>query len=286
MHKQLTLLLALALATPAIAGDSPYTNSLESVLTLRVDGDIEIDATGHVTSHKLHSELPADMQALIDKAIARWKFLPPTADGKPLERARSKMRIALVATEVEQDGGTGLIVKIENVTFPPPPADPAGKPAPAQPTIDAGRLPKLQVAAEALITFNVQYDAKGQVLNVAPSQCTVLALGRGTNATSACETLERDSVRAMRSWRVDNVKPDMAQPETGTVAIAFMWNRSAYKRRDSATGQWRRELRSPYRVAPWEKPDALRVGTSDVDGSGLVTRASSLTLLEGIGKTL
>jgi hypothetical protein len=289
MHKRLPLLLALALAAPAIAGDTIYTKSLESVLTLRVDGDIEIDATGHVTSHTLKTELPPDMQALVDKAVARWKFLPPTENGKPIDRARSKMRIALVANEVEQkDGTTGLIVKIDNVTFPPAPVDPAtAKNAPPEPAIDAGRLPKLQVAAEALIMFNVQYDATGRILNVAPAQCTVLALGRGTNAASACAELERQSVSAMKTWKVENVKPGLEKPETGAVGIKFMWSRANYRARENATGQWRRELRSPYRSAPWDAPDAPRVGTSDVDSGGaLISRTAGLTLLEGIGKTL
>jgi hypothetical protein len=287
MQRRLPLLLALAFAAPVAAADLIYTNSLESVLTLRVDGEIEIDGKGQVVSHKLDTELPAAMSALIDKAVVRWKFLPPTEDGKPPERARSKMRIALLANEVDQDGKTGLIVKIENVTFPPPPADPAGKPVAPGPAIRRGRLPKLTVGAEALITFNVQYDASGRILDVAPSQCTVLAMSRGADAEGACKKLERDSVSAMRTWKVDNVKPGMEKPETGVVAIQFMWNRADYKARENATGQWRRELRSPYRTAPWEAADAPRVGTSDVDGTGgLISRTAGLTLLEGIGKTL
>lgn len=285
MRKQWPLLIALALATPVAAGDSPYTNSMESVLTLRVDGDIEIDANGNVTSHKLHSELPGDMQALMDKAIARWKFLPPTAEGKPIDRARSRMRIAVVAHEVENNGEPGLIVKIENVTFPPSAADPAGKPTPPGPTIERGRMPRFTVPADVLITIHLQYDGSGKVLNIAPSQCTVLALGRGTDGTTACEMLERESVSAIRNWKVDNVKPGTVA-ETGTVVLKFVTNRMTAKGREAATGEWRRELRSPYRPAPWEKPDAPRVGTSDVEGSGLVTRTAGLTLLEGIGKAL
>lgn len=227
------------------------------------------------------------MSALVDKAIDRWKFLPPTEDGKPLERARSKMRIALLGNEVDQDGKTGLIVKIENVTFPPAPAASAGKPVVPEPAIHSRRLPKLTVGAEALITFNLQFDTSGRILDVAPSQCTVLAMSRGTDAEDACKKLERDSVSAIRTWKVDNVNPGMGKPATGVVAIQFMWNRAGYKARENATGQWRRELRSPYRIAPWDAPDAPRVGTSDVDGTGgLISRTAGLTLLEGIGKTL
>ena len=77
------------------------------------------------------------------------------------------------------------------------------------------------------------------------------------------------------------------EPITGTLAFRFTWSRGGVK--DQAPGQWRSEQRSPYRGAPWLKPDAPRFGTADVSDSsgGLVLQtAGGLTLLEGIGKTL
>ena len=230
MQRSLPLLLALAFAAPVGASDTTYPQSLESVLTLRLDGDIEIDANGRVLSHKLDTELPPAMSALIDKAVARWKFQPPTEDGKPLDRARSRMHIALVANEVEKDGKKGLVMKIENVRFPPPPVDPAAKPVPGTPSLRPQRLPKFNVPAEVMLTIAVQYDASGKVLDVAPSQCTVLALGRGVDGQNACEKLERNTVQAVRQWKIDLVPGGKEALASGAIGFNFVYDRDAAKR--------------------------------------------------------
>jgi hypothetical protein len=277
MRSKCLLLLSLSLAPPAVAAQTNNAPSLESVLTLRVDGNIEIDAHGRVASHKLDTPLPEEYVALIDKAIAGWKFKPPTDGGKPVDRARSRMRIALAAHEV----GEHFVMKVDNVTFP------FDGPTPGRIWKVKGRDPKFDGNAEALLTLKVKVDATGRMLNVSPSQCAVFALHRHDSAEQVCRTLERNSVAALRASKFEVTPGTDPEQEffTGTAALHFVADHKAPEKHD-VFGQWRRELRTPYREAPWLKADAPRVGTADVSGSGLVQQQAGLTLLEGIGRTL
>ena len=285
MQRRLPLLLALAFAAPVIAGDAPALPPLESVVTLRVDGNIEIDASGKVVSHTLDTALPEAIQAIIDKAVATWKFAPPTEDGKPVERARSKMRIALSAKDVEQGGAKGLAVKIDNVTFPPLQTE---KRAPGDASLrPRDKLKHPGVSAEAVVTLNFRYDPSGKIVDLAPSQCTILAVDKHLTPEEACEALERHSVQGFKRYHLKVEPGGKDELQSGTMAFKY----ASYGSRNAAPdkiGQWRPELRTPYRVAPWEPADAPRVGTSDVDdsGGGLMSRTAGLTLLEGTGKTL
>ena len=285
MQRRLPLLLALAFAAPVVAGDAPALPPLESVVTLRVDGNIEIDANGKVVSHTLDTAVPEALQSIIDKAVATWTFAPPTEDGKPVERARSKMRVSLSAKDVEQGGAKGLAVKIDNVTFPPAQTE---KRAPGDATLrPRDKLKHPGLSAEALVTLNFRYDPSGKIVDVAPSQCTILAVDKRLTPEEACEALERHSVQGFKRYHL-KVEPggkDELQPGTMAFMYASYGSRNA---RPETTGQWRPELRTPYRKAPWEPADAPRMGTSDVDdnGGGLASQTAGLTLLEGTGKTL
>ena len=111
--------------------------------------------------------------------------------------------------------------------------------------------------------------------------------GKGSNSECSHEQ-GRIRVEVPTSFAGVAATPDnIAIVVSGFESQSGMWSRANYRARENDTGQWRRELRSPYRRAPWDAPDAPRVGTSDVDGGGrLISRTAGLTLLEGIGKTL
>jgi hypothetical protein len=226
---------------------------MESVLTLRVDGEVEIDAHGRVASHKLDTPLPDEFQTLIGKAIAGWKFMPPTEDDKPVDRTRSRMRIALAAHEV----GKVFVMKVENVTFPGSPSHRVGVRSAGSLMVVERSLPKYDGTAEALLTLQAKVDRTGRVLDVSPSQCTVLALRKNGNAEQAWRTLERNSVAAIRGWAFEFVPGDDPELEpdfaTANVALNFVTSLES-PAKQAVPGQWRRELRSPYRNAPWSKP--------------------------------
>lgn len=285
MQRRLPLLLALAFAAPAIAGDAPAQPPLESVVTLRVDGNIEIDANGKVVSHTLDTAVPEALQSIIDKAVATWKFAPPTEDGKPVDRARSKMRVSLSARDVEQGGGKGLAVKIDNVTFP---AAQPEKRAPGDASLrPRDRVKHPGVSAEAVVTINFRYDPNGKIVDLAPSQCAILAVDKHLTPEQACEALERHSVQGFKRYQLKVEPGGKDALESGTMAFKYA-SYGSHNARPDTTGQWRPELRTPYRKAPWEPADAPRMGTSDVDdsGGGLASQTAGLRLLEGTGKTL
>jgi len=285
MQRRLPLVLALAFAAPVIAGDKPALAPLESVVTLRVDGNIEIDANGKVVSHTLDTALPEAMQAIIDKAVATWKFAPPTEGGKPVERARSKMRISLSAKDVEQGGAKGLAVKIDNVTFP---AVQSENRAPGDASLrPRDKLKHPGVSAEALVTLNFRYDPSGKIVDVAPSQCTILSVDKRLTPEEVCDALERHSVKGFKRYQLKVEPGGKDELQAGTMAFKYAQYGGPNARPETA-GQWRPELRTPYRTAPWEPADAPRMGTSDVDdsGGGLASQTAGLTLLEGTGKTL
>ena len=283
MHKRIPFLLALALATPAIAGETQYTESLESVLTMRIDGEIEVAADGHVKSHKLNTELPPEIRTPVDKAIGAWRFAPPTMDGKPVEAAIGKMRIALVASQRDDKN---YVLKIENVVFNEAATQAASSPPQVSRdiTIASKRsMPRFRASANVLVSMLFHIDPNGAVLDVAPTQCTVLAIAPAQDPTVACKTLERESVIALRNWKFNVAKGGDGQPVDAMMGVFFSRDGSSSV---LEPGKWRRELRSAYRPAPWAKADDPRMGTSDVTDGGLQQPYAGLKLEEGIGKIL
>lgn len=277
--RQPLLALALVAVMPAIAGESQYTESLESVLTMRIDGEIEVGADGHVKSHKLDAALPPEIRTPVEKAIGAWRFAPPMVDGKPVEKAIATMRIALVATQRDDKN---YVLKIENVTFNQ--AATEARPATSQDIMIAAKrpMPRFRATANVLVSMLFHIDANGGVLDVAPTQCTVLAVAPKQDPAMACKALERESVTALRNWKITMPPGGDGQPTDAMLALFFT--------RDGASsapepGKWRRELRSAYRRAPWQKADAPRLGTAEAD-AGLVRPYAGLKLEEGIGKTL
>ena len=112
-HVLLGLLLAISSGqvTPAIAA-TPVVG--ESVLTMRVDGELTIGTEGQVLSYKIRSKLAPTLQAMLDKSIPRWQLTPVRQGGKPVN-AKTPMRITLAATQIPQ----GYEVRIDNVVFTP-----------------------------------------------------------------------------------------------------------------------------------------------------------------------
>lgn len=256
MQRCLPLLLALALATPAIAGeDTSNTSSFESVMTMRIDGDIEIAADGTVKSHTIDTELKPEM--------------------------RSKMRIALVARQAGED----YVVEIENATF--------GKIAqPAEgvmtsvgvASLPQRKLPAYRIPANALITVQFHIDRTGNVLDVATTQCAITAMAPNQNAAYVCKRLERDSIATLKTWKF-KVVPGTGVSDTDTITTA-LWFQVDSARDDKTTGKWRRETRSAYRPAPWRKRDEPRVGTADITDGGVMQPFAGLTLEQGLGRAL
>ena len=97
------------------AGNAVQVSGSESVLSMRVDGELLITQNGRVGEYKVTTDgLPEEVTSLIDQSIATWRFEPVMdAKGAPVV-ARTYMRMTLVARELE---GKRYAMGLENVRF-------------------------------------------------------------------------------------------------------------------------------------------------------------------------
>lgn len=246
----------------------------ESVMSMRVDGELLIGQTGEVREHRVTTEVPTAIKSLIEKSIATWRFTPITDDtGKPV-LAKTNMRMTVVA---RQAASGDFSITLENVRF-----HDGKKPDYRAEAREKGidvvvrpqpKYPPLMLAngvnGSALV--QVLFDAEGKVQDAIVVQSAMFNVrGQPAVMEKAVTEMERESLRAIRRMRVEfGPKIDLADDasRSGYLAINF-WMQG--KSNDDADfrkpGKWRQEQRGPLRAAVW-LGDAARVGISDVDGT-------------------
>ncbi len=114
MLRLIMLIAALLAGASAHAATNVDVAKGEAVLTLRVDGQLSIDAQGNVVEYQIRTKLEPQVEKLVRRAVPGWRFKPIHVDGKPVI-AQSPMRITLSAVEIEQ----GYKVMVDNVVFRP-----------------------------------------------------------------------------------------------------------------------------------------------------------------------
>jgi len=276
-----TLSALLLLSAPAFASTAP--GEIERVMTLRIDGEVEVDKNGNVSSYHVETPLPEEFGEIVDKAVAGWTFHPPVANGKPAT-ARAKMRITLASRDEQGKHH----VWVDSVTFPHEKvAEREGRVAievPASTFRVAEPAPKPRYpafAVGALVSLDLRVDPSGRVLDVAPTQCRIHAIEAGTNASRACKALERESMRVAKQWTLayEGANGGMEGARHGTINLHYTVPHLDVTA-DHAPGIWRPEMRTAYRAPSWQSGDR-RVGAADVVSHGL-PRAPDLALREGI----
>lgn len=121
MWAAVALLAAMGWAGPVMAqsgsagtNDAVEVTDAESVLTMRVDGEVVFDTQGRVIEHKvLTPKLTDDLRQFADKQLATMRFEPVKIDARPVN-ARTFARMTLVARP--QDNG-GYAIEMESVRF-------------------------------------------------------------------------------------------------------------------------------------------------------------------------
>lgn len=283
----------------------------ESVLTLRVDGDLTIGPDGKVQAYQVRTTLEPQIDALVSKAVNRWRFRPVTVDGVPVV-AKSPMRITLAATEAKG----GYAVRVDNVTFrpntrenyeaalaseqkiraqgktldvtgeaqshgqhvlirsqkPPPPSYPEGL---------------MAAGVEGAVLLNLRLNPDGSVAEVFASQSSLLNVKGGSARVldRARTMLEKSAANAAGKWRFDVQAEDVAalKPSALTVRVPVQYVLGPVPRdgSDPLTGKWRHEYRGPNFPVPWLiGADEQVVGVSDVDSNEMITGSSPFKLLD------
>ena len=291
-------------ATPAVAV-TPVAG--ESVLTMRVDGELTIGNEGQVVAYNIRSKLDPTLQALLDKTIPRWHLAPVRQGGKSVN-AKTPMRITLAATQIPQ----GYEVRLDNVVFTPiskedyaareaaarairegGEAITVGDAPPAQPVLlDSKRMlspPRyptglMRAGVSGAVLLHLRLNPDGTVADVVASQSSLFDIkGSSSILDKARGLLEKESIRAARSWtwQVHAAHPELLTADDLTVRVPIEFRLDApSKDGGEAVAMWRQEFRGPNLPVPWlvGKAGQQLVGVSDLTGSEQVAGSSVFQL--------
>lgn len=285
------VLLWIAIAVPAAsAGRVVPAAQGESVITMRLDGELSVDAGGAVHDYTIRTEVTPGVQQFLDRVIPRWKFEPVLMDGKPVI-ARSPMRIVLAAEPA--DGN--YTIRLDNVLFIPNSAeehetDKKLRDARDGYGVESMRMrpprypPELLYAGVGgIVLLNVRVAPDGRVEEAFAVQSSLLDVkGRAWHLEPARVLLERNAVAAARQWRfrIDAPDPQALTPAQRTVRVPVEYAIDRPGNRE-LTGSWRHEYRGPNITAPWlqDAQDGMVVGVSDLASGEMLSGSPSLHLL-------
>jgi len=298
--RSLVGLVAFMLVAMAVHAGKPQLVDT-NVLTMRVDGDLAIDETGHVLDYKVVTPVKSELQNLLESSVRKWTFRPVMADGKPV-RAKTGMRITLAA----KPAGNGYKVSIDNVIFG---ATSEGRPehdeeharqivrsSDGKPAIVAKRMTGIsypsglmRAGVEGAVLLSLKLDTSGNVEDAMAIQSSLYDVrGRPDVLDQARELFERSALVPARRWKFE-VTPGKGTPGVDdlTVVIPVVFIMPG-KGAPNVAGEWRVELRSQKRIAPWLVGMPTQdIGISDLDTNDIARVASNFRVPEGvIGQSL
>lgn len=280
----------------------------ESVLTLRVDGELTIGPEGGVADYRIRTKLDPQVEAMVRRAVPTWRFKPILVDGAPA-LATSPMRITLAAEEKPQ----GYRVTVDNVVFRPNTreeyeAELASQKAHRHVGV-AGEAPQPRVwitsrrmqppmypagliksGVEGIVLLTLRLNPDGTVAEVFAGQSSLLNVrGRDELLDRARAMLERSAGEVAKRWtfQVEADNPAALSAEHLTVRVPVEYTLGA--RPDALAGKWRHEFRGPNLTAPWLPDEKVsKVGVSDLNGSEMLAGVSPFELSDKsiIGKAL
>jgi hypothetical protein len=239
MNLLLSLALAACIAFSSASGAAapPKTASYEMV----ANGEVQIDAVGHVSDYKLSSELTPEISALVDRSVRRWRFEPILQDGRPVT-AKTALRIRLLARRsgVDSDNFT---VSIASVDFSAPRRSSAGKPP---------RYPQLAASARlnAKVLLLLRIDDTGKVVEALPYQTSLGARTRSERDAESWRTIfERASITAAKTWKYDLTEM-LGDQRVGGYSIAPIEFRIVARDAGSDHDQWTGYIPGPVHQLP------------------------------------
>ena len=308
MIRSIVLAMAMLATVNVAAATKVQIAQGENVLTLRVDGDLSIDAAGHVLDYRIRTKLDPDIAKLVAKAVPAWRFEPVVVNGKGIP-AKSSMRITLAATEVKG----GYEVRVDNIVFRPDTfeeyeasraaiqaeserqaADPTRAASAEKPRqfvgITARKLTPpgypsglMKSGVEGVVLLILRLNPDGSVADVFASQSSLLNVkGKPEVLERARTMLEKNAAATAAKWTFGVEAKNMAALNASdlTVRVPVEYVLTGGGTRDaSLDGKWRHEVRGPNFPVPWLLAGEDQViGVSDLDSGEVMAGNSTFRL--------
>lgn len=207
-----------------------------------VDGEVSVSEVGRVTAYRLDTQIDPQVQALVDRVVARWLFEPQRIDGKEVA-FDSTMRVTLHGQA--KDGE--LIVRVEEVAF-------TGKNVVKQGesfdrSIRATHMQPPRFPREALTArlqgrtmIALRVDRAGQVIDATVSHTDLVGTARSDKALSRARgVFERSALSALKQWRFelsDHAIPEGQADTSVLIPVTYTVNDSMGRDGWVEPGRW------------------------------------------------
>jgi hypothetical protein len=279
------LALAFALAAaPALArGPNVAKVPLESVTSLQVEGEVDIDAAGNVVAFRLDPLPPESVRPALERTIRGWHFVP-RVDGAVVQAQTLALRLSLGASEV--DGR--YLAKIENVWLSARAAKEKGflfendtvaiQAMSLRPPSYPSGLQVLGIAGKVLV--GVRLGTSGKVEDAVVVQSALMdAQDLSEGARRALKYFEDASLDGARRWRFAvTPRAGVPTPEDLTVLVPIYFLPDTRELERDA--RWRSIVRTQRTPAPWlpAADERSRLGVADVGNDDSVPEAADVRL--------
>lgn len=251
----------------------------ESVMTMRVRGDLTFGPDGVVKEHHVATKLDPAVAAFVDKAIDGWKFKPYLQDGIPVN-ARTYFQMTLAARD---QGADKYEISVDHASFTDDETYGGHKAAlnKSKCVIDCivsqPAAPAYMGQVNGGVIVHLYLNPDGTVADAVIGQSALYSVrGRDKVLDDARKVFEKIALRYARGVRF---APGSGSPLVGDnhlvggMSFAFQMDE---RHESDNLGKWRLEQRGKRNVASWlaNSPDRW-IGVSDTSGSGFVAMKDS-----------
>ncbi|MBW8823432.1 MAG: hypothetical protein JF567_04220 [Xanthomonadales bacterium] len=257
----------------------------ETVMTMRIRGDLTFGPDGMVKEHHIATRLDPDVAKNVGKIIANWKFQPYLQDGVAVN-AKTYFQLTLAA----RPNTTGYDISVDNRRFSDQrylSEDELGKQESdhskcvmncivSQPRLPGYPMGLSMANVSGAVMVHLYLNPDGSVADAVIAQSALYNIrGRDKLLDDARKLLERDVLRFARGLKM---APASGSPLVGdnhlVGALPIIFNAREGVRIDN-DGKWRLEQRGARNIAPWFVNDPDRwIGVSDAAGRGFVAMKS------------
>ena len=250
----------------------------ETVMTMRVRGDLTFGPDGVVKEHHIATKLDPKMVEYVDKTIGKWKFKPYLQDGVPVN-AKTYFQMTLAARPM----GENYELSVDNAHFSDDPSYGAtesraknrGK-CVVDCMVSHPPTPSYFAGANGGVIVHLYLNPDGSVADAVVGQSALYSV-RGSDielddARKGCEKVALDYARRVR------FAPGSGSPLVGDNHLvgAMVFDFRMEGTTSDNLGKWRLEQRGKRNIASWLARDPDRwIGVSDTSEGGFVAMKDS-----------